>query len=97
MGRPGTPVPPGGLISKVIEHCVPAGRPFGQIHDERVDLLRRQGYPDLRANVPSMPGAYADAVRQEANNSLRPFIEPFVEWLLDLAGSHKTPTPPTGP
>jgi RHS repeat-associated protein len=40
VGREGHPlVPPGGLISKFIEECVPAGRTFGEIHDARVNQL----------------------------------------------------------
>lgn len=70
VGRTGHPlVPPGGIISKAIEHCVPAGRTFGEIHDARVDALRAQGVPDWRANIPTMPNAYLQAVRQESFNS----------------------------
>ena len=70
VGRPGHPVvPPGGLISKGIEHCVPAGRTFGQIHDAKVDELLAKGVPDWKANIPTMPGAYWQAVKQEAFNS----------------------------
>ena len=72
VGRPGHPiVPPGGPISRFEEQCVPAGRTFGQIHDARVDLLTSQGVPHWRANVPTMPGAYLDAARQEMINSLQ--------------------------
>ena len=72
VGRDGHPVvPPGGLISKGIEHCVPAGRTFGQIHDAKVDELRARGVPDWRANIPTMPGAYLQAVRQESFNSFQ--------------------------
>lgn len=70
VGRMGDPiVPPGGFISRTIEHCVPAGRTFGQLHDARVDALLAQGVPDWRANIPTMPSAYWDAVMQEALNS----------------------------
>lgn len=70
VGRDGHPVvPTGGLVSKGIEHCVPAGRTFGQIHDAKVDQLRAKGVPDWKANIPTMPGAYLQAVRQEAFNS----------------------------
>lgn len=70
VGRDGHPVvPPGGLVSKGIEHCVPAGRTFGQIHDAKVDELRAKGVPDWKANIPTMPGAYWQAVKQEAFNS----------------------------
>jgi len=33
-------VPPGGFVSKVVVHCVPAGRTFGELHDAKVDALR---------------------------------------------------------
>lgn len=72
VGRRGHPiVPPGGSVSRFVEQCIPAGRTFGQIHDDRVDQLISQGVPDWRANIPTMPGAYRDAVRQETVNSLR--------------------------
>lgn len=64
-------VSPGGLISKAIEHCVPAGRTFGQIHDAKVDDLRSQGVPDWKANIPTMPEAYWEAVKQEGGNSMQ--------------------------
>ncbi len=69
VGRPGTPVPPGGIVSKGIEHCVPAGRTFGEIHDATFDSLKSQGVPDWRANIPTMPSSYMKAVRQEMFNS----------------------------
>ncbi len=72
VGRRGHPVvPPGGIVSRFVEQCIPAGRTFGQIHDDRVDQLISQGVPDWRANIPTMPGAYKDAIRQETGNSLR--------------------------
>lgn len=72
VGRRGHPlVPPGGVVSRFIEQCIPAGRTFGEIHDARVDQLIRQGVPDWRANIPTMPGAYRDAVVQETSNSLQ--------------------------
>lgn len=70
VGRDGHPaVPPGGLISKGIEHCVPAGRTFGEIHDAKVDELLTRGVPDWKANIPTMPGAYWQAIQREAFNS----------------------------
>lgn len=63
-------VPTGGVVSKVIEHCVPAGRTFGQMHDAKVDQLRMNGVPDWRANIPTMPGAYVQAVKQEGGISV---------------------------
>ena len=71
VGRRGNPfVPPGGLISRAIEQCVPAGRTFGVIHDAGVEELTSRGVPDWLANVPTMPGAYREAVREEVGNSL---------------------------
>jgi hypothetical protein len=79
VGRDGNPfVYPGGPISKIIEHCVPAGRTFGQIHDAKVDELRAQGVPDWRANIPTMPGAYWDAVKQETANSYKSLESNFI-------------------
>ena len=72
VGREGSLiVPPGGTISRFIEQCVPAGRTFGEVHDARVDELISNGVPDWRANIPTMPGAYLDAVNLEIGNSLR--------------------------
>jgi len=72
VGRDGHPlVPPGGFVSKAIEHCVPAGRTFGQLHDAKVDELLSQGVPDLMANIPTMPGVYVEAFKQEGGKSLR--------------------------
>lgn len=72
VGRDGNLfVPPGGTVSRFIEQCVPAGRTFGEIHDARVDELTSKGVPDWRANIPSMPGAYTDAVHKESLNSIQ--------------------------
>ena len=66
VGKDGNPfVSPGSPISKLFEHCVPAGRTFGQIHDQRVEQLTKGGVPDWKANIPSMPGAYMEAVTKE--------------------------------
>lgn len=70
-GREGTFVPPGGFISKVIEHCVPAGRTFAELHDAKVDELRAKGVPDWRANIPTMPETYWEAVKQEGGKSMQ--------------------------
>jgi RHS repeat-associated protein len=72
VGREGNAfVPPGGVVSKAIEHCVPAGRTFGEIHDAKVDALRAEGVPDWKANIPTMPGAYLEAVKQEGGLSVQ--------------------------
>ena len=71
VGREGNLIVwPGGPISRFIEQCVPAGRTFGKIHDDRYDEMISKGVPEWRANIPTMPGAYLDAVRQETGNSL---------------------------
>jgi RHS repeat-associated protein len=70
VGREGTIVPPGGAISKFIEHCVPAGRTFGEMHDAKVEKLTSGGVPDAKANIPAMPGAYADADMAEGGKSM---------------------------
>jgi uncharacterized protein RhaS with RHS repeats len=70
VGRDGSIIQPGGPISRAIENFCPAGRTFAEIHDARVDELIARGVPDWRANIPTMPGAYLDAIRQETSNSL---------------------------
>lgn len=60
---------PSSPISQFIEHCVPAGRTFGLLHDATVDKLRELGVPDWLANVPTMSLMYLEAVRQESVNS----------------------------
>lgn len=65
VGRADTLVPPGGPISSAIEKYVPAGRTLGEVHDPLVDALTRAGVPDVLANVPTMPSAYAGAVGLE--------------------------------
>ena len=64
-------VPPGGLVSKAIEHCVPAGRTFGELHDTKVDDLSSKGVPDWRANIPTMPETYWEAIKQEGGKSMQ--------------------------
>lgn len=56
-----------------IEHCVPAGRTFGQIHDAKVVELRANGVPDWKANIPTMPGAYVEAFKKEDAYTSRQF------------------------
>lgn len=81
VGRNGHPLAsPGNTISKYIEHCVPAGRTFGEIHDARVGELTSQGVPDWKANIPTMPRAYLDAVKKEGANSFRALDMGFREW-----------------
>lgn len=57
-------VPPGSIISKTIEHCVPAGETFGQIHDAKVDEILSKNVPDWKANIPTMPEAYWQAAKK---------------------------------
>lgn len=70
VGRPGTPVPPEGLISEFIEQNVPAGYTFGQLHDAYVDLATKKGEPDWKVNIPSMPAMYYLAQLIEIMRSL---------------------------
>jgi RHS repeat-associated protein len=82
VGREGNLiVPPGGLISKVIEHCVPAGRTFAEIHDPMVEALIAQGVSDWRANIPTMPAAYLEAVRRESFNSFQALERNFLNLM----------------
>ena len=51
-----------------IEHCVPAGETFGQIHDAKVDEILSKNVPDWKANIPTMPEAYWQAAKKEGNS-----------------------------
>lgn len=91
VGRNGHPVVyPGGGISKAIEHCVPAGRTFGLVHDAKVDELRAQGVSDLRANVPTMPAAYVEAFKKED----AAMSGKFSDWIKALLGFGRLPGDP---
>ena len=46
VGRPDTPVPPGGPVSEFIEQYVPAGYTFGELHDSFVGAATSAGFPD---------------------------------------------------
>jgi len=70
VGRPETPVPPGGLISEGIEQYVPAGYTFGELHDSFVGMATGAGLPDWLVNIPSMPTVYDLAVTVELLRSL---------------------------
>lgn len=74
-------VPPGGPISRYIENCVPAGHTFGELHDAGGDRLTENGWPDLLANVPTMPWYYGAAVIQEAQRSLGPSLMNLIRRL----------------
>ncbi len=76
VGRDGTFVPPGGLISRLIENNVPAGRTFGEMHDSFVDAAIRLGVPDRLANIPSMSDVYREALLTELLRSLGIFPQP---------------------
>ena len=82
VGRPRTPVPPGGWISRAIEDHVPAGRTFGEMHDSFVGAAAGAGIPDWLANIPSMIPMYEGAVVKE---------------LLRTLGILDQPTPPAQP
>ena len=70
VGRPGTPVPPGGAVSEVIERNVPAGYTFGEMHDGFVDAATSVGIPDALANIPSMIPMYITAIGVEMLRTL---------------------------
>ncbi len=70
VGRPGTPVPPGGLVSEFIEKYVPAGYTFGETHDGFVDVATSVGIPDLLANIPSMIPMLGVAIGKEVLRTL---------------------------
>jgi len=80
VGRPDTPVLPGGPVSEFIEQYVPAGYTFGEMHDAFVDAATRAGIPDPLANIPSMIPTYGAAAVKEIMRSL---------------GIVDQPTPPT--
>jgi len=52
---------PGTGVAKALEHGMPFGHNFAKFHDEVVDVLTKVGVPDILANVPTMPLAYAFA------------------------------------
>ncbi len=70
VGRPGTPVPPGGAVSELIEQNVPAGYTFGEMHDSFVGAATNAGFPDLLVNIPSMIPGYLVAVTTELLRSV---------------------------
>lgn len=70
VGRPDTPVPPGGPVSEFIEQYVPAGYTFGEMHDCFVDAATRAGIPDRLANIPSMILLYREALLKEVLRTL---------------------------
>ncbi len=70
VGRPGTPVPPGGTISEFVEQSVPAGYTFGQLHDAFVGVATEAGVPDSMINIPSMLPVFQVAQSVELLRSL---------------------------
>jgi RHS repeat-associated protein len=76
VGRDGTPVPPRGLVSEYIEKYVPAGYPFGELHDDFVDFTKRAGIPDWLANVPSMYPVFSISISKEVLRTLRILKQP---------------------
>lgn len=58
VGRPGTPVQPGGKVRNFIETNVPAGYTFGQLHDSIVGSATEAGLPDWAVNLQSMLPSY---------------------------------------
>ena len=70
VGRPGTIVSPGGPVGSFIENYVPAGRTFGEMHDNFVDAATAAGIPDWIANIPSMTLIYREAVIVEVMRTI---------------------------
>ena len=84
-GRYGHPVvAPAGVVSRFIEHVVPAGRSFATIHDARVERMIKEGRSDRVANIPTMPAAYREEVVQEGGRSIR-LLENNLLRMLDRA------------
>ncbi|WP_167527627.1 NHL domain-containing protein [Desulfosarcina alkanivorans] len=89
VGRPGTPVPPGGTISSFIENNVGSGYTFGETHDGWVGDLTEHGIPDVIANIPSMPPAYLWSIYKDLSElpiDERPQNFPLFEMRHDLCG-----------
>ena len=81
VGRQGVPgFEPGGFISRVIEHLVPAGRTFGEIHDEFLGATTDMGLSDVAFNVPSMPGIYIYAFEVETARTVRGLVKSIRDW-----------------
>ena len=84
VGRPGSLVESGGFIATVIENFIPGGYTFGQVHDRVVGELLDQGFPDLIANVPTMPLAYAYALTDELAGFFGDIIGSAMDLLTNL-------------
>lgn len=84
IGRPVTPVPPGGTVSEFIEKYVPAGYTFGEMHDAFVDAVTGVGLPDWLVNIPSMSPMFMAAQVVEVLRNIR---------ILDQATPPTKPTP----
>jgi hypothetical protein len=73
IGRPNTPVLPGGVISFFIEKFIPGGHTFETNHDRFVGLVQELHLPRIIENVafnyPSMAVMYPLAVVQEIINT----------------------------
>jgi hypothetical protein len=52
---------------------------FGEMHDDIVDKRKAQGEPDWKVNIPTMPMAYGQAVREETMRSMAGFPGSFSE------------------
>lgn len=82
VGRPGTIVPPGGVISTFIENKVGSGYTFGDVHDSWVKNLTDEGVPDIIANIPTMLPAYTYSICRDISQMSpenRPKNFPIIE------------------
>jgi len=83
LGRPGTPVPPGGIISRFLVKYIPGMYPFAKLHDRFVGYMEQQKYiPDIAYNIPSMAPTFVVAVFAEAVKTVS-FI---VSWIIQKWG-----------
>jgi len=74
-------VPTGGAISRFIEHWVPAGRTFGEMHDQFVNDLKSMGAHDWYANIPTMHPVYIWALQKETVRTAKDIARKATEWL----------------
>ena len=77
VGRTGSLVEPGDVVSRTIEDYVPAGRTFGDLHDSFVDVETTRGIPDWAINIPTMIPLYVDSVVIEVLRAFGVFDQPI--------------------
>jgi len=81
LGRPGTPIPPGGIISRFLVKYIPGMYPFAKMHDGFVGYMEQQKYiPDIAYNIPSMVPTFVVAVFAEAVKTVAYIISWMFSW-----------------